>query len=397
MNLNKSAKYLIASDLIYAITSLFAETFLVAYLFKITNENITQISIYYITVQSIMGIGQILLGGIIKNKPNLKKQILSLGIIFRAIFILCIALLGSKIQTEFIIVAIFCGISETFYWSTHEVIFTDVTKNGNRKEYMSIKKSLGTIISIVAPIILGSSIELYSFSKIAIYVFLLSVIQIILSLNIELEESKDSIANKYDIKKYIIELKKIKSKRLINYYKSNMIYGIFEDPMSTLVTVITVMTFSTSLNLGIVTAIISIFKIIALYLYKKYYNKNSCNFIFKIISALILIGALGLCINICKSTLIIYNFAVTVGLAIYDSVMNAQKGDLIEECNIEKSNVEHIMINEFLISFSRVIGFIMVLLVGLINNIIVFKLLLLIMALIVPLYSKLVIKVEKNS
>lgn len=47
-NLNKNAKKLMLSDLIYSITAIFSETFLVAYFLKVTNENITKISIYYI-------------------------------------------------------------------------------------------------------------------------------------------------------------------------------------------------------------------------------------------------------------------------------------------------------------------------------------------------------------
>lgn len=397
MKLNKNSKYLIASDLIYNVTALFAETFLVAYMFKITNENLTQISIYYIIVQALMGIGQVLIGGIIKNKPKLRTKLLSLGVIFRALFILFIAILGERMQSDFIIVAIFCGISETFYWGAHEAIFVDVTKNTSRQGYMSIKKSLGTIVSIVAPIILGSSIELYSFTQIAIYVFILSFIQIFITLKIKFDTVKESEKTKYDIIKYIKELRKSKDSNLKTYYKSNMIYGILEDPMSVLVTVITVMTFNTSLNLGILTTIFSICSIFALYLYKKYYNKNNCNVILAILSGLIFIGVIGLVIGINRFTLIIYNFAVTVGLSIFDSIFNAQKGDLIEKCNIEKWDVEHIMVNEFLISFSRVIGFVFILIVGLMNNIVALKVLLLIMAIIYPFYSKLVVKVEKNS
>ena len=41
--LGKNAIFLISSDLIYTITALFAETFLVAYLLKITNDNMTQV------------------------------------------------------------------------------------------------------------------------------------------------------------------------------------------------------------------------------------------------------------------------------------------------------------------------------------------------------------------
>ena len=394
--LNKSAKCLIMSDLIYTITALFAETFLVAYFLKITNENIVQIALYYIIVKSLMGIGLILMGNFIKGKPNIRTKILSLGIVVRAIFILFIVILGNKLSNYFVIVAIFCGISETLYWSTHELIFIDVTSNENRKDYMSIKKILSTITKIVAPLVLGSTIELYSFTKIAIYIFVLSVIQIIISLQIkpnELNTTKEQ-NDKYDIKAYIKEIMKNRNSKVNAYYRSNLIYGIIEDPMSTLVTIITVMTFKTSLNLGILTTIFSIFSIISLYLYKKYYNKNNSKIILSICSILIFIGAVGLVIG--KSTLIIYNFACTVSLCIFDVIFNTQKGNLIKECNIENRNVEHVMLNGLLTDISRVIGFCLILIAGLINNMIAFKILLLIIALCVPVYSKLISNLEKS-
>ena len=396
--LNKSAKCLIMSDLIYTITALFAETFLVAYFLKITNENIVQIALYYIIVKSLMGIGLILMGNFIKGKPNIRTKILSLGIVVRAIFILFIVILGNKLSNYFVIVAIFCGISETLYWSTHELIFIDVTSNENRKDYMSIKKILSTITKIVAPLVLGSTIELYSFTKIAIYIFVLSVIQIIISLQIkpnELNTTKEH-NDKYDIKAYIKEIMKNRNSKVNAYYRSNLIYGIIEDPMSTLVTIITVMTFKTSLNLGILTTIFSIFSIISLYLYKKYYNKNNSKIILSICSILIFIGAVGLVIDIGKSTLIIYNFACTVSLCIFDVIFNTQKGNLIKECNIENRNVEHVMLNGLLTDISRVIGFCLILIAGLINNMIAFKILLLIIALCVPVYSKLISNLEKS-
>ena len=396
--LNKSAKCLIMSDLIYTITALFAETFLVAYFLKITNENIVQIALYYIIVKSLMGICLILMGNFIKGKPNIRTKILSLGIVVRAIFILFIVILGNKLSNYFVIVAIFCGISETLYWSTHELIFIDVTSNENRKDYMSIKKILSTITKIVAPLVLGSTIELYSFTKIAIYIFVLSVIQIIISLQIkpnELNTTKEQ-NDKYDIKAYIKEIMKNRNSKVNAYYRSNLIYGIIEDPMSTLVTIITVMTFKTSLNLGILTTIFSIFSIISLYLYKKYYNKNNSKIILSICSILIFIGAVGLVIDIGKSTLIIYNFACTVSLCIFDVIFNTQKGNLIKECNIENRNVEHVMLNGLLTDISRVIGFCLILIAGLINNMIAFKILLLIIALCVPVYSKLISNLEKS-
>lgn len=394
--IGKNGILLISSDLIYTITALFADTFLVAYLLKITNENITQVSIYYMIINALHALGSIIIGKYIKDEKYSKTKILSLGVILRAIFILFIVLLGSELTNLFVIVAVFCGISETLYWSTHEMIFVGITNNSNRKSYMATKKIFSTIVHIIAPIILGSTIELYSFTKISIYVLALSLIQIIITMQIKIETKNNVGSTKFNIKNYIKNIKSKKELKVHQYYKSNLLYGIIEDPMKTLVTIITIMTFKTSLNLGIITTIFAIFQILIMYLYKKFYNKNNAKYILFIISILIFIGAIGLVIDIDKATLIIYNFACTTGLCIFDAVYNTQKGNLIKECNIEEYDVEHVMFNSFLTSLSRFIGFTLILLVGLLNNMILFKSLLVVIAILVLVYSKYIVNIENN-
>ena len=394
--LNKSAKCLIMSDLIYTITALFAETFLVAYLLKITNDNITQVSLYYMIINFIHAMGSIFIGKFIKNGKYNKTKILSLGIIIRAIFILFIVLLGNKLSNMFVIVAIFCGISETLYWSAHEIIFVEITNNENRKSYMATKKIASTIVNIVAPIILGSTIELYSFTKIAIYVLALSIIQIVLSFQIKIDSKVNVKTTKFSLKNYINTIKTKKGLKVHKYYKSNLLYGIVEDPMKTLVTIITIMTFKTSLNLGILTTIFSIFQIAVMYLYKKFYNKSNAKYILFAVSSLIFIGAMGLVIDIDKITLIIYNFACTTGLCIFDAIYNTQKGDLIKECNIEQYDVEHVMFNSILTCSSRFIGFSLILIVGIIDNMVFFKGLLAVIAILVLIYSRIIINMEEK-
>lgn len=394
--LGKNAIFLIASDLIYTITALFAQTFLVAYLLKITNDNITQVSLYYMIINFIHAMGSIFIGKFIKNGKYNKTKILSLGIIIRAIFILFIVLLGNKLSNMFVIVAIFCGISETLYWSAHEIIFVEITNNENRKSYMATKKIASTIVNIVAPIILGSTIELYSFTKIAIYVLALSIIQIVLSFQIKIDSKVNVKTTKFSLKNYINTIKTKKGLKVHKYYKSNLLYGIVEDPMKTLVTIITIMTFKTSLNLGILTTIFSIFQIAVMYLYKKFYNKSNAKYILFAVSSLIFIGAMGLVIDIDKITLIIYNFACTTGLCIFDAIYNTQKGDLIKECNIEQYDVEHVMFNSILTCSSRFIGFSLILIVGIIDNMVFFKGLLAVIAIFVLIYSRIIINMEEK-
>lgn len=394
--LDKNAKYLISNDLIYSITSLFVGAFLVSYLLKITNKNITQVSFYYMIVYALHAVGSLLMGKFIKDERYSKTKILSLGIIIRAIFILFIALLGNKLNNWYIIIAIFCGISETLYWSTHEMIFVGITNNKNRKSYVATKKIASTITSIIAPIALGSTIELYSFTKIAIYVLVLSIIQVIISMQIKMDKKLDNEETKYSMKKYINIIRVKKESKVHKYYKSNLLYGIIEDPVKTIVTIITIMTFKTSFNLGILTTIFSIIQILVMHMYKKYYKISNTKNVLFIISTMILISVMGLVIDINKLTLIIYNFSCTTGLCIFDAIFNTQKGNLIKECNLNNYDVEHIMLNSFITNLSRFVGFSLILIVGLLNNIIIFKGLLMIMSILVLVYSMQILSIEQE-
>ena len=393
--IGKNAKLLIASDLIYTLTAVFIETFLVAYFLKVTNENITTISIYYIIIYILLSLGNILMGKIIKKLPTKSKHIMSFGIVTRALFILFIVLLSDKIATNYILIAIIYAFSEMLYWCAHELIYIDVTNNSNRKKYMSIKKILSKIVNIISPIILGTSIELYSFTKIAIYVFILSVIQIIITLFIK-TDIKNEEKQKYNFKKFIEYIRYNKLKKIQKYNLSGIAYGIVESSISTLIIIITIMTFKTSLNLGILTTIFSLCSMLSLLLYNKYYNKNNAKSILSLCSIIVVFGVIGLIINIIKTTLIIYNFCYIIIFCIFDVVYNTRKGDLVKECGIEKYREEYIGYTSISIGLGRIIGYVLMLIVSFTTNIIYFKTLLAIVTLFAPIYCYLIIKSLKD-
>lgn len=391
--IGKNAKLLIASDLIYTLTAVFIETFLVAYFLKVTNENITTISIYYIIIYSLLSLGNVLIGRIIKKYPSKSKQILSLGIVSRALFILFIVILSEKIATNFILIAIIYAFSEILYWCAHELIYIDVTTNNNRKNYMSIKKILGKLVHIITPIILGTSIELYSFTKIAIYVFGLSLVQIILTLLIktDIENFKQ---HKYSFKRFLNYITENKLEKIKKYNLAGMAYGIVESSISTLIVIITVMTFKTSFNLGVLTTIFAICSMISLMLYNKFYNKKNSKLILTLCSIIVVIGVLGLLIDINKTTLIIYNFCYIITFCIFDVVYNTRKGNLVKECKIENYREEYIGYTSISIGIGRIIGYLLMLIVSFMSNLIFFKLLLAIVTLFAPIYCYLIYKTE---
>ena len=392
--IEKNAKLLIASDLIYSLTGVFVETFLVAYFLKVTNKNITTISIYYILIYSLTSLGNIVMGKIIKRAPDKSKQTMSFGIVARALFILFIVLLSEKIATNYILIAIIYAFSEMLYWCAHELIYIDVTNNDNRKKYMSIKKILCKIVNVISPIILGTSIEFYSFTKIAVYVFALSVIQILITLFIKTNIKKEK--RQYNFKEFIEYIKRNKLKKIQKYNLSAISYGIVESSISTLIVIITIMTFKTSLNLGILTTIFSAFSMLSLMLYDKFYNKNNAKFILALCSIIVVIGVIGLLINISKTSLVIYNFCYMVTFCIFDVVYNTRKGDLVKECKIDKYREEYIGYTSIGIGIGRIIGYVLMLIVSFTSNIIYFKILLAVVTLFAPIYCCLIVKSLKD-
>lgn len=395
--LDRSAKSLMACDLTNNIINLFGETFLVAYFLQISNENIIQVSTFYIILYLILGVGSILLGNIIKSKPKKRVSIYRFGIIIKSIYILLIILFKNKISHYFIIFAIFYGIAEALYWATHDVMNIQIVDNENRKKYMTTKRILSKFINILVPIILGTSIELTSFGNIAIYIFVLTLFQIIMSLQIDTNKFviNDKI-QKYSLKDYTTYLSNEQKENINKVYELAFLYGIMMDTIRVLVVVITIMTFKTSFNFGILTTIFSVFSMISLYLFNKLYQKKYAKRLLLFCATLVVLGVLGLILNINKTTLIIYNFTYSITVYILEVMFKIKADDIVKENNIEKWLVEYHTFTESFMEIGRITGFILMLLVGLLNNVIYFKLLLLIVTISIPIYARIMYKLEKS-
>ena len=105
---------------------------------------------------------------------------------------------------------------------------------------------------------------------------------------------------------------------------------------------------------------------------------------------------LGLILNINQTTLIIYNFTYSITVYILEVMFKIKADDIVKENNIEKWIVEYHTFIEIFMEIGRITGFILMLLVGLLNNIVYFKLLLLIVTISIPIYAIIMYKLEKS-
>ena len=381
-NLDKSANSLIVCEIINSIIDLFLNTFLVAYLLNITNENMSSVALYYVVDYAVTGICMYLIGYFLK-KYNL-ANIYRLGIIIKCIFVILIVFLRNQLQYFLIPIAIILGIAETIYWGACDNMVGLVTNENNREKYTTNKKIIRSFTKIVMPIVLGTSIEMLSFYRVSIYVMILALIQVILSFFIKIEKQK---YKKFNIKEYFKNTNIKNNSRLKIVYKSSILYGVLLDLIPTLVTIIIVMTYKTNFKLGFLNTIFAICSMITLYLFRKIKNNKIQKNILIGGSLISLISVISLVISLGKIEVVIYNIISYSFIIILEILFN------IERFNNKKNNVNEefyiesqIFIN-MIMQIGRVIGYGLLFIIGLSNNIIYFKTLLLITTLIIPLYS----------
>ena len=386
--LTKSAIGIMGSLLINNVLYMFVNTFMVAYFITLTNYDYKQISIYYVLSFIAILLTFLTFGRIIKNKNQV--WVFRSGIIAYCLYILMLAFLKEKIVTYFAPLGFFYGIVQGLIWVAAHTLVNEHTQN-NTNKFISFKSIISKILKIFFPIVFGVSIELTSFSYVAKIVILLSITQFIFSLFIE--DKAKTYDKKYNLKEYINLVKN--NDKFKTVYKLCICDGIVNYLLETLIVILTVMTFKTTISLGIITTITAICSILSVYIFQ--YKLKSNWKILKICNIMMVSSVLLLLINISKPTIIIYNVCTAIFLVILSNTGDTKRYEIVSENEIVVKDyiVEHQVVCEVILNITRIIAYILLFVISLFNNIVLFKILLLLVTIVILIYSKLLIKLKK--
>lgn len=371
--LKKQTMALIICEIVMSISMMFANTFLIAYFFQLTNQNITVISMYYIISYAITGVIFWLAGDIIKTKNRI--QVFRYGMILNCIYILMIGLLGEKCKDYYVVLGILFGISQGVYWIAAHTLRSVMIPFEDTKNYISIQGIISQIIKIVFPIVIGTSIELTSFKDVAIIIFILTIVQILASTKLKQEKIEQE---EFNILHYISKLKKLgkKAEGIKRMYKIAFYEGINSSLMGTLITIIIMMAFHTSFNLGALTTVFAILAIIANMIYKKYYKEEFAKGYIIICTVIPILSVIGFLVGINQTTVIIYNIANAIFITILSNIKATQRYNCLDIEELKEYKIEHQSMFEIFMGLGRVCAYIILLIVGLLDNMTCFKILL---------------------
>ena len=380
--LDVSAKSLMTCEIINSIIDLFLNTFLVAYLLNITNENICSVAIYYGIDYAVTGICMYIIGYFLK-KYNM-ANIYRIGILGKCIFVILIVFLRERIQNFLIPISIILGIAETIYWSACDNMVGLVTNEKNIKKYTTNKKIIRTFTKIIMPIVLGTSIELLSFYRVSTYVTILTFVQVILSFLIKIQNQDYT---KFNLKMFIKNINIKNNKRLKIVYKSSILYGVLLNLIPTLVTIIIIMTYKTNFKLGFLNTIFAICSMVSLFIFQKINSIKFQKNILIVGSIISLISVISLIINLDKTEIVIYNLISASFILILEVLFNIERFNNKENGISNEYCVENQTFINIIMQIGRIVGYGLLFIIGLSNNIVYFKILLLITTIIIPIYS----------
>ena len=359
---SKNAVLLLLCLLVNSITSIFIYTYLLAFILDVSSNGIVNVAIFYLVLHVSMIILTWIMAPLFK-KFN-QSLALKIGIILKFLFVLIVVLLRESIVKYVYIIAVCNAVAEVMFWGGANPLQPLVTKNGSLSIYMSVTKIFSTIISLVIPVLMGFAIDNIGIHAISIVMIVLVVMQFTVAMFINEKNEPNNTKLKY--KKFISQVKKHYPEAK-NIYINQLLYG-FCSNISMLILYYTVITFGSNISIGIFSTISSIIAMIVLAIYnikKPWFN----NYFTAIFSSILMIFSISfIVINLNRVSLILFYLFWNVSIVIPEIITGARRLNVVKQKHLKNFNIENVTISETYLDFGRVIGEVMLLAMGLINN-----------------------------
>ncbi len=394
INLSTSSKILILDQSIGKIINIFLDTFLAAYFYKISQQSILYLSIYNIIGWIFATIVAFLIANIVKNKNKIKLY--RFGTLIKSIYIFIIMILGKSIVDYVYLIGIIYGISTATTGFPYNMIESESVTNKERSKYVGFASVATEIISLIMPILLGAYITFESYQVAASLIFIFSVFKLILSFKIKnknIQSSKVNLKEFYNIFHKDSILKKIYT---IEFFKGLNRYGV----MSLVVSLLIIYQSNNELELGSWTSLFSLFTIIAMYLFAKFYKNCIKKTLLISSSMVILISSIAVFYKINLVTIIIYNIAYYIFMNIILKITDVNLFNYSNKKPFKTElNTEYFIFRELFLNIGRILGYTALLfLVGFTNNLSNLKIIfgLIICSIIATIYLSLKVDIESK-
>lgn len=353
--LTSTAIALVVIGALMSIMDVYFHTFLVARFYELATNSTEVIANYYIRVYATIAMSFVIFGNVSKRHS---KATLRTGIILNALVLILIMRLDENVIAYYQILAVIFGLAQGCYYSPISNLIGINTSNEKGdviKEYCTVSSITVSIVSIVFPVTIGAYLSVASFSRMTGFVLILIAIQIITTFFI-----KDA---KVEVKKYNLKafIKKVVSsdsgKTVKNFYKISFCNGIVTSVLDRTITILILMLYETTFNLGALSTIFAINSVIITWAVKRFYQPERIKKAV-IVSAIVpSIVVIVFAMNIGQGTFIVYKLVSAVFICILTTLTGYARYECLDKKVYSGFDAEHQSLSELFLAAGRISGF----------------------------------------
>lgn len=362
--MNKSAWALVFCFLINSIVDLFIYTFLTAHMLTISENDIALISRFYIIVYLAIGVGFVAFLPIVKRLN--RAIVMRVGAVLKAVFLLLVVLLGKSIITHYVWLGVLCGLFEAIFWSGGNTLKNQVVESQKIKGLISIISINSKIVGIVCPVLFGLSIDAWSFTKIAIFILGLMIVQIVFSIFVKEPNKKEK--NHASLKSFYLAVKNSEHKKIITSTYLVIFFRGLQFFLPTFLTYLIICLYKTNTSLGILTTIASILSIALLIIFNVIKKADKQVWLYVVFATLESISLMLAVVFMTKLYIVIFQMVSVCVSLVADSMTEGLRGSTIREAKLDGFMPEAMAVGEIFLNAGRVIGFISLMLIGTLNS-----------------------------
>lgn len=388
--------------LLFNIINLFLSTFLIAHIYTLTTDlfsYVLNVGIYQLSTYVFMLISYFLFSFIV-DKTN-RIWVYRIANIIEVALVVFTIFYGKDLAKIVVLAGLLNGIAHGAYYASYNVLKQEMVSRKSMDNYAVVLMILTKIVNVVCPILLGALIEVSTFKMVAIYVLIINIIQTIISFFIK---SKRPNQSKFSIRQFLAKLKNnsIDIKKIKTVYFISIFYGL-TTICSVLLNVNIMMHFGSNFSLGLVTSIFALLSVVVLLLLKKLTKVGMRNWVFIIVSFSLFAGGIVFSIFPNVTTLMIFNFGLTVCDVIVATIYDIYRNKNLKESGLYDDIAEHQCVIESIFQFVRIVTFLILIALGLIKSYVLFQVMFVVFItiyavtpILLMLYEKKFCKNDKN-
>lgn len=379
------------------IVNIFVSSFLVSYIMSVNvdlplSASLISIGVYNISLYIVFTLVYFGISFIVDKTSRI--SIFRISLVVKGLFIILIIFLGRDIAKYAYIAGAVQGVADALYWASYNVLKGEIVSRAHFNKYATLGSVLEKIIKIIFPVLIGFLIDISTFLNIAIYVFVIVVIQVVLTFFVKCYKPKGA---HFEPLKFLKDLRSNTEdvKRVKRVYPVAFLHG-FKTVIGSIVPMLTIYTFKTNLNLGIFTALTAFTSIFVLLIFQKFTKYGKRKWFYLVIGLIMLVSSTIVAVWLQKWSYVLFHFVESMAYVVLSNRFDAERNILIKKTGHYSDIAEHNFIIETLLNIARIFGYILMVVLGLYLDILGLKILTIIVGISVPILAIYESRVEKK-